>query len=64
MYCHVLRVRAIPTLESTDSMIIRTHTHTHTPVTWMAQDDLLSVCVQPPADGDRLPKDLLKVQFQ
>ena len=29
LYCHVLRVRAIPTLESTDSMIIRTHTHTH-----------------------------------
>jgi len=22
MYCHILRVRAIPTLESTDSMII------------------------------------------
>ena len=24
MYCHILRVRAIPTLESTDSMIIIT----------------------------------------
>ena len=24
MYCHILRVRAIPTLESTDSMIKRT----------------------------------------
>jgi len=22
MYCHILRVRAIPTLESTDSMIL------------------------------------------
>ena len=25
MYCHILRVRAIPTLESTDSMILPPH---------------------------------------
>ena len=33
-----------------------THTHTHTPIAWTAQDDLLSVCVQPPADRSQTAK--------
>ena len=37
-------------------MHAHTHTHTHTPVAWMAQDDLLSVCVQPPADRSQTAK--------
>jgi len=33
MYCHILRVRAIPTLESTDSMIEHNHARIHTKMT-------------------------------
>ena len=44
MHCHILRVRAIPTLESTDSMILSYRVHTRLALTdyWILDKYLVS----------------------